>query len=92
MITRIPRLAATAEHRTTFTHGSGEIAVVPVARTERRAGERLSGDLRDVDRPRQSGYDGQPAVFLYIVALEVNVLNCRISRVGPSGRTRAEPL
>jgi hypothetical protein len=24
-----------------------------------------------------SGYDGQPAVYLYIAALEVNVLNCR---------------
>jgi hypothetical protein len=23
------------------------------------------------------GYDGQPAVYLYITALEVNVLNCR---------------
>ena len=23
------------------------------------------------------GYDGQPAVYLYIAALEVNVLNCR---------------
>jgi hypothetical protein len=28
------------------------------------------------------GYDGQPAVYLYIAALEVNVLNCRI----PGGR------
>jgi hypothetical protein len=26
----------------------------------------------------QSGYDGQPAVFLYIVELEVNVLNRRV--------------
>ena len=25
------------------------------------------------------GYDGQPAVYLYIAALEVNVLNCRES-------------
>jgi hypothetical protein len=24
------------------------------------------------------GYDGQPAVYLYIAALEVNVLNCRV--------------
>jgi hypothetical protein len=48
-----------------------------VCHAERRVGERLSGDLRDVDRSRQSGYDGQPAVFLYIVELEVNVLNCR---------------
>jgi hypothetical protein len=23
------------------------------------------------------GYDGQPAVYLYIAALEVNALNCR---------------
>jgi len=30
------------------------------------------------------GYDGQPAVYLYIAVLEVNVLNCRISRVGPA--------
>jgi hypothetical protein len=30
------------------------------------------------------GYDGQPAVYLYIAALEVNVLNCRESR-GCSG-------
>ena len=28
------------------------------------------------------GYDGQPAVYLYIAALEVNVLNCRQVRVG----------
>jgi hypothetical protein len=27
------------------------------------------------------GYDGQPAVYLYIAALEVNVLNCRDGRV-----------
>jgi hypothetical protein len=27
------------------------------------------------------GYDGQPAVYLYIAVLEVNVLNCRIPRV-----------
>jgi len=27
------------------------------------------------------GYDGQPAVYLYIAALEVNVLNCRQVRV-----------
>jgi hypothetical protein len=26
------------------------------------------------------GYDGQPAVYLYIAALEVNVLNCRWER------------
>jgi hypothetical protein len=26
------------------------------------------------------GYDGQPAVYLYIAALEVNVLNCRDER------------
>ena len=26
------------------------------------------------------GYDGQPTVYLYIAALEANVLNCRISR------------
>ena len=33
------------------------------------------------------GFDGQPAVYLYIATLEVNVLNCRISRVcvGQSG-------
>jgi len=30
------------------------------------------------------GYDGQPAVYLYIAALEMNVLNCRIP---PFGRT-----
>jgi hypothetical protein len=30
------------------------------------------------------GYDGQPAVYLYIAALEVNVLNCRVASV--SGR------
>ena len=27
------------------------------------------------------GWDGQSAVYLYIAALEVNVLNCRIPRV-----------
>jgi hypothetical protein len=27
------------------------------------------------------GYDGQPAVYLYITALEVNVRNCRVSDV-----------
>ena len=27
------------------------------------------------------GYDGQPAVYLHIAALEVNVLNCREVRV-----------
>jgi hypothetical protein len=33
------------------------------------------------------GYDGQPAVYLYSAALEVNALNCRIPRVcaGQSG-------
>jgi len=29
--------------------------------------------------------DGQPAVYLYIAALEVNVLNCRIPRVYQPG-------
>jgi hypothetical protein len=27
--------------------------------------------------------DGQPVVYLYIAALEVNVLNCRIPRASP---------
>jgi hypothetical protein len=54
-------------------------------RAYRRVSGRLSGDLRAVGGCQQSGYspvDGQPAVYLYIAALEVNVLNCRISRVG----------
>src|SRR5215470_14029449 len=33
------------------------------------------------------GYDGQPAVYLYIAALEVNVLNCRC----PGGRGVVAP-
>jgi len=45
------------------------------------------------------GYDGQPAVYLYIAALEVNVLNCRrerdqmsriCARVCPSGGRAAD--
>jgi hypothetical protein len=40
------------------------------------------------------GFDGQPAVYLYIATLEVNVLNCRdesalsLPRPGPVGRSR----
>jgi hypothetical protein len=40
------------------------------------------------------GYDGQPAVYSYIAALEVNVLNCRDESAlslpwpGPAGRSR----
>jgi hypothetical protein len=43
--------------------------------TERRVGARLSGDLRGVSHLGSPGYDGQPAAYLYITALEVNVLN-----------------
>jgi hypothetical protein len=53
-------------------------------RSERRLGARLSGDLRATSVPPAAltspGYGpigGQPAVYLYIAALEVNVLNCR---------------
>jgi hypothetical protein len=59
---------------------------IQVAAQIRRVGERLSGDLRAVDRPRQPGYDGQPAVYLYIAALGVNVLNCRGQGRTPSAR------
>jgi hypothetical protein len=31
------------------------------------------------------GYNGQPAVYLYVAALEVNVLNCREETVGLTG-------
>jgi len=34
------------------------------------------------------GYDGQPAVYLYIAALEVNVLNCRGEGRALAGRAR----
>ena len=33
--------------------------------------------LAAVSSPGYSPVDGQPAVYLYIAALEVNVLNCR---------------
>jgi len=45
--------------------------------TDRRVGARLSADLYAIDCLASPGYDGQPAVYLYIAALEVNVLNRR---------------
>ena len=50
----------------------------PGVAPDRRVGALLSGDLRAVDRLASPGYDGQPAVYLYIAALKVNVLNCRV--------------
>jgi hypothetical protein len=48
---------------------------------DRRVGARLSDDLRTSTAVANPGYDGQPAVYLYIAALEVNVLNCRAESV-----------
>jgi hypothetical protein len=46
-------------------------------RTDRRVGARLLRDLRAFGPLAGPGCDGQPAVYLCIAALEVNVLNCR---------------
>jgi hypothetical protein len=46
----------------------------------RRIGARLSGvfvPLVAISSPDYGSINGQPAVYLYIAALEVNVLNCR---------------
>jgi hypothetical protein len=45
-----------------------------------------------VEEPLVSpGYDGQPAVYLYIAALEVNVLNCRPVHAHSVRQHRPEP-
>jgi hypothetical protein len=39
--------------------------------------------------PGDGPIDGHPAVYLYIAALEANVLNCRLARARSGGSCRA---
>jgi hypothetical protein len=59
----------------------------PLARLHAAAGVQLGGSARgyqaifvslaDLSSPGYGPIDGQPAVYVYIAAIEVNVLNCR---------------
>lgn len=53
------------------------LAIRPNSSANRRSGARYHAIFVPSTALASPGYDGQPAAYLYVAALDVNVLNCR---------------